>query len=141
MVMYEQQMTQFVMDKQEEQLNRLRKDYVFDDPDRVRSFLKSHRSLSEIFIEAVPELKRCFGKDATLQIQVLWEEGTPRTIYGVVLWKDTLRSARAALQRFDESWWSNSDFLMMEAATINCGHCRSATRMTTANGLQCWGAG
>src|SRR5260370_42469466 len=58
MVMYEQQMTQFVMDKQEEQLNRLRKDYVFDDPDRVRSFLKSHRSLSEIFIEAVPELKR-----------------------------------------------------------------------------------
>jgi hypothetical protein len=104
---FEQQMAEFAIQQQEE-INRLLEAYVFDDPNGVRSFLKNHRSVAEILLEAVPHLKQCFGGDPTLRLQVLSNEGYQGTIYGVVSWKQDLSSARSALQRFDDSWWINS---------------------------------
>jgi hypothetical protein len=101
---YEQQMTKFAAE-QRRQVERLSKNYVFDDGERVRSFLQNHRALSEILLEAAPELRRCFGDEIMLQLQVPCEEGLPGVIYGIVIWKGDVRTARVALQQFDDSWW------------------------------------
>jgi hypothetical protein len=101
---YESQMVEFFQEH-EGQLHLLRREYVFDPADGVRLFLRDHRALPEILVEAAIELRRCFGNGVVLLLQVLEDEGAPVTIYGIVLWKDSLDSARAALQNFDETWW------------------------------------
>jgi hypothetical protein len=101
---FEEQFTQYITE-QEEQLKKLQRNYVFDTAEGVRGFLRTHRSLSELLLEAVPVLKDCFGTDTITLLQVLRDEGVPGTIYGVVVWKDSLASARAALRKFDECWW------------------------------------
>jgi len=101
---YEHQMVQFTQ-TQEQELTKLRIEYVFDETHRVEVFLKEHRALLEILLDAVIPLRGCFGKDVVLQLQVGWDEGAPKTIYGVVIWKNDLASARTALKKFDETWW------------------------------------
>jgi hypothetical protein len=104
---YETQMADFFQICKE-QFEVLRTNYVFDPADGVRSFLEGHRAVSEVLMEAVTELRRCFGSNAILQLQLLDNEGTSAAIYGIVLWQGDLQSARAALQTFDETWWIES---------------------------------
>jgi hypothetical protein len=94
--------------QQEEDLKLLQKEYVFTEPKSVESFLKSHRYLMPILMEALPQLKRSFGSDVTFQLSVSPDENPPKTIYGVVAWKGSLGDARSALKSFDESWWLES---------------------------------
>lgn len=100
----EEQMRTFARTREEE-LAKLRKLYVFWDADQVEEFLRTHRALTEIFLEAVIPLRECFGIDAPLALDVTWEEGPPKVIYGLVVWRGERTAARAALRRFDESWW------------------------------------
>jgi hypothetical protein len=86
----------------------LQKDYVFEDRSRVTSFLEGRPSLPQILLEAVAHLKDSFGTDATFQLQLPLEEDLPVAIYAVALWNDSLLEARAALQHFDDSWWTES---------------------------------
>jgi hypothetical protein len=103
MVALEQQMSTFAFEEQRS-FERLRKEYIFDDPERVRAFLKTHRALFETLIEAVPFLRGAFGQDVALQLQVFWEE-EPEVIRSVVLWKGSLTAAQERLSGFDEKWW------------------------------------
>jgi hypothetical protein len=91
--------------EQEAELIRLRREYRFKNGPDVEAFLQNHHSLLELLLDAVPQLRARFGADVTLQLQVGMEEGPPSTIYGVVIWKGSLASARAAREQFDESWW------------------------------------
>jgi hypothetical protein len=89
-------------------IDRIQKDYVLEDRVKVRSFLEDRPSLPQILLEAVAHLKESFGTNVTLQLQVPLEEEVPASIYAVVLWTGGLQEARAALQRFDDSWWRES---------------------------------
>jgi hypothetical protein len=101
---YEAQIAEFLQGH-EKQIELLRTSYVFHPDEGVRSFLSGHRAVAEVLIEAVPELRRCFGNMVTLQLQLLDDDETPAAIYGIVLWQGDLAGARGALQTFDETWW------------------------------------
>jgi hypothetical protein len=71
----------------------------------VAKFLSSHRSLPHVLNEAVPHLKKFFGEDVVVNLEVSDEEDGPQTLYAVVIWRGTVEAAEAALERFDDSWW------------------------------------
>lgn len=102
---YEIQMTRFAVE-QEEDFKKLRKEYVLVEGPSVEAFLRGHRSLIEVLLDAAAQIKACFGVDNVLQLRLGGEEGdAPNLVYGVIQWSGSLDAARAALDAFDESWW------------------------------------
>lgn len=101
---YDREMTRFAS-AQEEDLKRLLKEFVMENTSSTESFLKNHRSLVEVLLDSVSHLRRSFGGDTTLRLDVGFEEAIPTTIRAAALWKGSLASAREALAQFDESWW------------------------------------
>jgi hypothetical protein len=105
---FERQMTQFSSDE-EVNFEKLRKEYVLVLRSEVESFLRSHRSLIDVLLDAVPQFKSCFGPDSILQLRLGGEEAdAPNVVCGIVLWSGSLDAARAALDIFDQSWWMNN---------------------------------
>lgn len=101
----ERQMAQFSAEE-EEDFKRLRKEYVLVDGSVVEAFLRAHRSLLEVLLDAVTQLRACFGADCVLQLRLGNEEGDASTVVcGFVQWTKSAEIARAALDAFDESWW------------------------------------
>lgn len=101
----EKQQAAYRYEEQQRELDNLRREYVFSDPSSVRAFLREHRALPVVLLDAVPWLKTSFGADATLQLQLMLEEDEPTSLCGLVLWTGSLASAQMALHEFDESWW------------------------------------
>lgn len=101
---YEQEMARFTME-QAADLEKLKREYVFEDVAVTESFIRNHRSIVEVLLDAVPHLRRCFGSETTLKIGVVFEDAGPTTASAVALWKGPLASARESLAKFDESWW------------------------------------
>lgn len=104
----EKQQLADLCEEQQRELGALRQAYVFADSSLVRTFLREHRALPVLLLDAVPWLKSAFGDTATLQLQLMIEEDEPTALCGLVLWTDSLASAQEALRRFDESWWLNN---------------------------------
>ena len=92
----------------ETSLECLRKNFIFHQPQTVRPFLNSHRFLMPVLLESIPHLLECFGPNAFLALEVVLDEGLPTEIYALVLWHGDRSIARAALKKFDESWWRSN---------------------------------
>jgi hypothetical protein len=104
----ERQMAQFSAEE-EEDFKRLRREYVLVNGPSVESFLRRHRSLLEVLLDAVAQIKACFGAESVLQLRLGSEDGdAPNVVCGFVQWTKSLEAARAALDEFDESWWMNN---------------------------------
>ncbi|MFZ0629720.1 MAG: hypothetical protein WA399_02090 [Acidobacteriaceae bacterium] len=101
----EKQQSAYLYEEQQRELETLRRVYVFVDSSLVRAFLREHRALPVLLLDAVPWLKSAFGDTPTLQLQLMIEEGEPATLCGLVLWTGALESAKEALRRFDDNWW------------------------------------
>jgi hypothetical protein len=82
----------------------LRKTFIFTDSAAVEAFIRYHRALGAILLEAAPALRQYFGQDAQLSLDVPSEDGVPRTINAVILWRSDRTEARTALRRFDDNW-------------------------------------
>lgn len=82
----------------------LRRTYIFADSAGVETFIRYHRALGAILLEAVPALREYFGQDAQLALDIPSEDGAPRTINAVALWRGDRTEARTALRRFDDNW-------------------------------------
>jgi hypothetical protein len=89
-------------------LGSLIKNFIFNNPEPITAFLRTHRALAPILLESVPYLAECFGSDASFALEIMSDEGPPTAIYALVLWRWDRAVARAALQRFDEHWWMNN---------------------------------
>jgi len=89
-------------------ITKLRSKFIFTDSVSVQSFLRTHRALSSILLEAVSYLKDCFGPDTPLTLEIAFDEGPARAIYALALWKRDRAESRAALNRFDEIWWMDN---------------------------------
>jgi len=101
----ELQMTQYSAEF-ERDMERLRRDFVLLNQPQVEHFLRDHRSLIEVLLDAVAALRRCFGQDAVLQIRMGGtEDEAPITLCCVVQWKGSADLAKTALDAFDEIWW------------------------------------
>lgn len=94
-----------IRSENESLLNKLLSQYVFEDGTKVRTFLEDHPSVPHFLFEALPFLKKSFGDNAILQLQIPPDEDGPFTIYAVAIWEDTVEAARNALKNFDDSWW------------------------------------
>ena len=86
-------------------LDELRKHYVLPSDSSVRAFLAQHRGISAILLDAIPQLKKCFGTSAVFRLSAPVDEAGTRSLYAVVIWPGKIRDVRNALDRFDEDWW------------------------------------
>jgi hypothetical protein len=91
-----------------EAMKDLKKQFIFNDAAAIESFLQTHRMLVPILLESVPYLRRSFGREAPLALEIMADDGPPRAIYALVLWRDDRIDSRAALRDFDEAWWMNN---------------------------------
>jgi hypothetical protein len=85
-------------------LTELQKLFVFIDQEEIAGFLRSNRSLATILADSAPSLTEAFP-GTPLALDMMIEEGAPRTIYALALWHGDRASARKALNDFDERWW------------------------------------
>jgi len=85
-------------------LDELAKIFIFTNAEDVKMFLRSHRGIPSLLIEAVPHFQKCFS-NVPLALDVVTEEGSPRTIYVLAQWKEERKQAKKALRNFDEQWW------------------------------------
>jgi hypothetical protein len=79
--------------------------YVLPSDTSVIEFLKSHRTLPALLLEAAPKLKKFFGDRTVFLLTLMADEEGSETLYGVALWPGALADAIAALAQFDEDWW------------------------------------
>jgi hypothetical protein len=82
----------------------LRGEYVFNNVEAVEYFVRSHRMVAPLLIEAAPRLAATFGSRTALALEVLPDEETPYSIYALALWDGDGAEARNALHVFDEDW-------------------------------------
>jgi hypothetical protein len=93
-------------EQRDQEIARLLRVYVFEDADLVRRFLSHHRTAGEFLLEGAAALREFFTDVPELQLQVIPDENGIGTIYGVVIWRDSVATAREALRKFDQAWWS-----------------------------------
>jgi hypothetical protein len=100
----EHQMARFEAEH-ETQIAEVRKYYVIANDPHHESYLRSHRTLSQLLLEAVPHLRRHFGTDAVFSLRAPVDASGAQTLYAVVMWPGAASDVRAALANFDNSWW------------------------------------
>ena len=83
----------------------LRKHYVLPGDSSVRDFLVAHRTIPQILLSAVSQLKTCFGANTVFTLRAPLDESGVRTLYAVAIWSGKLSDVRAALAKFDDQWW------------------------------------
>ena len=88
-------------------LGKLQQSFVFSDTTEVESFLRMNRSIAPLLVEAAPHFHEYF-KDSPLILDVMAEEGNPRTINVLAYWRGEREKAREALNAFDENWWMDN---------------------------------
>ena len=86
-------------------LKEVRQHYMLPVDSSVAGFLTTHRSISQILLAAVPQLKTVFGANAVVRLRAPIDESGVRVLYAIVLWPGKLSDVRAALARFDDQWW------------------------------------
>lgn len=89
----------------EQQLNDVRARYIFAEPEEVEVFLRDHRAISGLLLEAAPYLRNCFGPTVPLRLMVSFEDDGSRTMQALAVWNGPLNDAKNALARFDREWW------------------------------------
>jgi hypothetical protein len=100
----EQEMARFEADHQTV-ISQLQKSYVLSNDRSVKAFLKSHRTIPHLLIQALPHLKQYFGASTVFTLRAIADEDGPQTLYAVVMWPGHVNDVRNALQNFDERWW------------------------------------
>ena len=71
----------------------------------VVSFLRMHRPIAYVLLDAVPSLLQCFGTRPLLKLKAPFDESGTQMLYAVVAWPGDIREVRDALTRFDDEWW------------------------------------
>ncbi len=82
-----------------------RRHYVLPADSSVKTFLIEHRTILPILLEAVPQLKACFGAQAVFTLRAPIDDSGSQTLYSVAIWPGNVREVREALDRFDGTWW------------------------------------
>ncbi len=100
----ERQMAQFEA-QHEATLREIAKNYTMPGDSSVQSFLRNHRTIPQLLVEAIPYLKRCFGGLAVVALRASIDESGAQMLYALVMWPGEVNHARQSLERFDDDWW------------------------------------
>ncbi len=101
---FERQMASFE-EEHDTGITEVRKHYVFGNDPRVERFLRSHRTLSTLLLEAIPHLEQHFGTDAVFNLRAPIDASGAQTLYVAVMWPGAADAVRSALANFDHDWW------------------------------------
>lgn len=99
----EAQMQQFEMDYQAA-VAEVRKLYVLPNDSSVLDFLKDHRALPQLLIDAAPKLKRYFS-DTVFTLRATSDEYGWQNLYADAMWSGDARDAVQLLDQFEDEWW------------------------------------
>ena len=97
------QMAEFA--KREALFKEILQHYVLPSDSSVTDFLMAHRTIPQILLGAVPQLKGSFGGNAIFHLRAPIDDSGVRTLYAVAIWPGKLSDVRAALANFDDQWW------------------------------------
>jgi hypothetical protein len=100
----ETQMAQFQA-QSDAVLAEVRKNFILPRDTSVVAFLNEHKSLPEILVDALPQLRSCFGERSIFSLSASLDESGSRTVYAIVMWAGPLQLAKEALAKFDDDWW------------------------------------
>lgn len=92
----------------DDSIRLLREKYAFHNPEAVESFIKAHRQVAPLLIEAAPQFAAAFGNRAPLALEIMPDDETPHSIYALAVWNRDGTEARAALHRFDQGWLASN---------------------------------
>jgi hypothetical protein len=93
------------IDAQHDQLmSEIRRLYVMVNETSVSDYLRSHRRVPPLLVNAVPQLREFFG-NVTLSLFATSDENGWDMLYAAVQWRGEPQEALAALDRFDDAWW------------------------------------
>ena len=85
-------------------IDTVKRFFIFGSTD-VEQFLRSHRALVQILLDAVPHFKASFGDQRPLALEVITEDRPPQVIYALAMWDGETAKSRVALADFDQKWW------------------------------------
>jgi hypothetical protein len=94
----------FVDTEFQNSLDILKSRFIFNNAEAVEDFLRNHRGLASVLLEAAPHMKKAFGEETPLALEIMQEDGSPRVIYALARWRGGRAESRNALNSFDESW-------------------------------------
>jgi hypothetical protein len=78
--------------------------YVMPADSSVIDFLRSHRRIPQLLIEALKPLRQFFD-DSILALRATSDENGWEMLYVNILWPGEPHCALEALDKFDDSWW------------------------------------
>jgi hypothetical protein len=85
-------------------LDKVRQDFVMPADSSVACFLTAHRTILQLLLEAVPELRTCFGSESVFDLRAPVDESGSQMLYAVARWPGSVSDVRQALAKFD-TWW------------------------------------
>lgn len=90
-----------------EQINVLAREYEIRNPSKVAEFLSENLFLLDLLKVIPGKLRKFFGKNAKLAVELFVEPEMPssREIFVLVLTKNDAKTARAKMDEFDQKWW------------------------------------
>ena len=105
-------------------LQELGKRFSMPPDSSVTTYLADHQMLSQMLLDAMPPLKECFGTDAVFALRAPLDESGSRTLYAVAMWPGSLQEVRAALSRFEDSWWLTHSEQASELLVLHTSLCK-----------------
>jgi hypothetical protein len=63
----------------DDSIQSLREKYAFNHPEAVESFLKTHRRVAPLLIDAAPQFAAAFGHRAPLALEIMPDDEPPRS--------------------------------------------------------------
>jgi hypothetical protein len=91
----------------EAEIGELKTKYVFRNESAVTQSILSRRTAAGVLLNALPELKKCFGEDVVFNLEAVSDDDESTSLYAIVVWRGLAEGAESALEDFDERWWLN----------------------------------
>ena len=90
-----------------EQINVLAREYEIRNPTEVAAFLCRNKSLIDLLEEIPRKLRKFFGRNVKLAVELFAEPEMPasKEIFVLVITKKDAKEARAKMDEFDQKWW------------------------------------
>lgn len=85
-------------------VREIRRKYVFVNDDEVEEFLRFHRTVPELLIEALPFLRAHIG-DVLFTLRSTSDEYGWQLLYVVTVWPGQAQDVITAIDRFEDAWW------------------------------------
>jgi hypothetical protein len=99
----EAQMNHFE-EQHEKLIAEIRREYVIPSDASVLDFLRRHRQIAQVLVEALPHLRRFFA-NTVFSLRTKADESGWQMLYVSAIWPEEPGAALAALDRFDDAWW------------------------------------